>query len=166
MIGAKAVGAADLFVVRTRHASAGALMAMLYYSDFTNERCRCGCPWEGYNTYHAAREWRRNYWRAAVEDRTHVHYESAWYHLKRYMEDRWMDDLGSFLHSAHCEGEDADEYHIIPNTLKDMIDRMHDDENDYIDRFECTLCMDSTDSGDRCFRNHPDPTKRIGCDTN
>lgn len=140
-------------------------MAMLYYRDFTHERCRCGCPWEGYETWGAAREWRRNYWRAAVEDKGHVHHETAWFHLECYIQGRAGNLLREFLQMAKRDGRNDDHYNIIPNTLEDMIELLYSDGG-AIDEFECTLCMDSTDEGDRCYRNHPDPTKRRGCETN
>ena len=73
--------------------------------------------------------------------------------------------LRDFLQMAKRDGRNDDYYNIIPNTLEDMIELLYSDEG-AIDEFECTLCMDSTDEGDRCYRNHPDPTKRRGCETN
>jgi len=127
---------------------------------FSEERCVCGCPWEGYYSMEDATYWRQDNWRAALQDSDHDDHGYAWDLLKDYIKAKWMDMLDDFFNEARrdtefdgmCNGEA-----MFPRTIPDMIDMVLDDERTEL--FDCEDCSDST-NGARCYRNRPRPKKK------
>lgn len=122
------------------------------------ESCGCGCPWEDYPTMEAARQYRMDNFKEDLYGDLYGERTDALERLHEYMKDHWMQILDDFFEELKS-GTDGDA-RLQPSTLQEMVDMVENDDASGF--FDCEDCADYT-TGNRCYRNRPNPKKRPRC---